>query len=81
MALPVITTDVRGCRNAIEPNITGLIIPPKNSSALAQAIIRLLSNSNTAKIMGATGRKKAEKDFDTNILLQKMEEKINRLIA
>ena len=80
MALPVITTDVRGCRNAINPNVTGLIVPPKNSQALAQALTHLLSNPQLAKTLGAAGRQKAEKDFDKNNLLQKMEIKIKELL-
>lgn len=81
MSLPVITTDVRGCRNAIEPGITGLLVPPKNTQELAKAILSLLSNPQKAKQMGTMGRKKAEKDFDKNIILQKMDQKIKELIS
>lgn len=81
MSLPVITTNVRGCRNAIEPDVTGLLIPAKNSEELAKAIISILSDPTKAKAMGQAGRKKAERDFDKNILLQKMEEIIKKLTA
>ncbi|OGZ73385.1 MAG: hypothetical protein A2908_03325 [Candidatus Staskawiczbacteria bacterium RIFCSPLOWO2_01_FULL_38_12b] len=80
MALPVVTTDVRGCRNAIEPGITGILIPLKNSGELAKAMIGLLLDSQKAVVMGQAGRKKAEKEFDKNILLNKMEKKIKELI-
>ena len=80
MALPVVTTNVRGCRDAVENNITGIIVPPKNSQALQEAIIYFLKHPDIAKLMGQTGRKKAEKQFDRNILLQKMAEKIKELI-
>ncbi len=79
MALPVITTNVRGCRDAVEANVTGIVIPPKSSEALQKAITYFLENPPIAKIMGQAGRKKAEKDFNKNILLQKMEEKIKEL--
>ncbi len=80
MALPVVTTDVRGCRNAIESGLTGILIPPKNSQELAKAIIGLLSDRQKAMAMGQAGRKKAEKEFDKNILLEKMEAQINKLL-
>ena len=80
MARPVITTDVRGCRNAINQNVTGILVPPKNSQALAEGMIYFLSNPVIAKNMGKAGRKKAERDFDKNILLQKIEVKINELM-
>ncbi len=80
MARPVITTDVRGCRGAIEPNVTGILIAPKNYQALAEAIMYLLSNPDTAKKMGELGRIKAKKEFDERLFFGKMEEKIKELI-
>ncbi len=59
----VITTDHPGCRDAIEPNKTGLLVPIKNSSALADAIYYLIKNPDVRKIMGASGRALAEKEF------------------
>ena len=38
----VITTDVPGCRDAIEPNISGLLVPVMNDEALADAIHDLI---------------------------------------
>ena len=35
---PVVTTDVPGCRDAIKPNVTGLLVKPRNSSSLAKAL-------------------------------------------
>ncbi|MEK7061872.1 MAG: glycosyltransferase family 4 protein [Patescibacteria group bacterium] len=80
MARPVITTNVRGCREAIEPELTGILIPPKDYQKLAEAIIYLISNLDKANQMGMLGRKKAEKEFDKNILLGKMDKKTKELI-
>lgn len=80
MALPIITTNVRGCRDAVEHGKTGLVIEPKNPVALARALEKLLSDLTMAKSMGQAGRQKAKKDFDKNVVLQKMEEKITRLL-
>jgi glycosyltransferase involved in cell wall biosynthesis len=49
MEKPVIASDIRGCREAIIPQKTGLIIPPKNSQALAQALRGLLADFEKAK--------------------------------
>ncbi len=62
----VITTDVPGCRDAIEDNITGLIIPVKDSYALANSISYLLDNPVFCKNLGENGRKRAEELFDVN---------------
>tara|TARA_B110000003_G_scaffold266221_1_gene292910 strand:+ start:854 stop:3136 length:2283 start_codon:yes stop_codon:yes gene_type:complete len=59
----VVTTDVPGCRDAIKPNETGLLVPMKNAKALADAIDYLSRKHDLRKRMGAAGRVLAEKDF------------------
>ncbi len=59
----VITTDHPGCRDAIEENETGLLIPIKDSVALADAIEYLVNNPDIRKNMGASGRKLAENEY------------------
>ena len=59
----VVTTDHPGCRDAIEPNKTGLLVPIKNALALADAIEYLIKNPDVRKKMGAAGRNLAEKEF------------------
>lgn len=59
----VITTDVPGCRDSITPNVTGLLIPVKNASALADAIQNLVQNPSLRHQMGAAGRRLAEEAF------------------
>ena len=59
----VVTTDVPGCRDAIEPNRTGLLVPVQNAEALADAIDYLVDNPDVRKTMGDAGRALAEKHF------------------
>lgn len=59
----VITTDVPGCRDAIKPNKTGVLVPLKNAKALADTIESLIDNQDVRKEMGIAGRALAEKDF------------------
>ncbi|WP_202980226.1 glycosyltransferase family 4 protein [Marinobacter fonticola] len=59
----VVTTDVPGCRDAIEPEVTGVLVPVKNSVALADAI-QILVNCRERRIqMGRAGRELAEREF------------------
>lgn len=60
----VITTDVAGCRDAIESGSTGILVPVKNAKALADAIEDLIVNPQKRKEMGAAGRVLAEEAFD-----------------
>jgi glycosyltransferase involved in cell wall biosynthesis len=47
MNLPVVTTNVDGCPEAVLDQVTGLIIPPRDSKALAAAIEKLVANPET----------------------------------
>ena len=69
-AKPVVTTDHPGCRDAIEPGISGLLVPPRDASALAAAIKKLLDDPDLCKSMGLAGRALAERKFDINQVVQ-----------
>jgi glycosyltransferase involved in cell wall biosynthesis len=60
----VITTDHPGCRDAIESDETGLLVPIKDSVALADAIEYLIKNPDIRSKMGAAGRNLSEKEYD-----------------
>lgn len=59
----IITTNHPGCRDAIIPNKTGILVPIKNPKKLADAIQWLIENPKKRKKMGKEGRKLAEKKF------------------
>lgn len=59
----VVTTDVPGCRDAIVSGKTGLLVPARDVSALANAIQSLIEDPVRRKMMGAEGRALAEREF------------------
>lgn len=59
----VITTDMPGCRDAIEPDVSGLLVPARDAEALAQAIERLIEDDTLRQQMGRAGRDLAEREF------------------
>ena len=66
----VVTTDVPGCRDAIIPNKTGLLVPIKNPKKLADALQWLIEHSQERIAMGKAGRKFAEKEFPIEKIVQ-----------
>ena len=64
MGVPVITTDARGCREAVLDGETGLIVPVRDVGSLAAALRRLSSDAELRKRMGAAGRQLAVRQFD-----------------
>lgn len=60
----VVTTDVPGCRDAIVPEKTGLLVKVRDTHSLADATYKLLTNSSFRNYMGTEGRKLAENEFN-----------------
>jgi glycosyltransferase involved in cell wall biosynthesis len=54
--VPVIATRVGGTPELVDDGTTGLLVPPRDSAALAQAMTHLLDNPQTAKRLGDAGR-------------------------
>lgn len=64
MGLPIVATNIRGCRQVVHEGVTGLLVPPRNSEALAGAIARLASDASLRESMGRQARSKAVREFD-----------------
>ena len=63
-ARATVTTDVPGCRDAVEPGRTGLVVPVRDPRALARAVLELLEDPERRRRMGTAGRDLAERAFD-----------------
>ena len=67
---PVIAADKAGCRETVDDGISGFIVPSNNENAIIDAVERFLSMSvEQRKEMGIAGRRKMEKEFDRNIVI------------
>lgn len=64
MKLPVIATRIGAIPKIIRENETGVLVPPANSEALAEAILRIHDNPNFSKRIGIKGRKFTEKNYN-----------------
>ena len=64
MGRPCIVTDVRGCRQTVDHEVTGLIVPPRDPARLADALERLLRSPADRARMGRAARDKAVREFD-----------------
>ena len=82
MAVPIITTDVVGCRQVIDDGITGLLCRVKDSSDLALKMEVMLNMSkNDRKKMGRLGREKMLKEFDESIVISRYMHTINNILS
>jgi len=67
--LPLVTTDVPGCREVVTHGVDGLLVPVKNAPALARAIARLQDDPDLCERLGAAARAKALATFDERIVI------------
>ena len=70
-ALPLVTTDVPGCREVVTDGVDGLLVPVRNADALADAIARLQDDPALAARLGAAARAKALAEFDERIVIER----------
>ncbi len=71
MKKPVIATRVGGVPTVIESGQNGILVEPKNSSTLSEAIIRILKDADLAKDLAENGRKTVEESFSAEKMAQK----------
>ena len=64
MGLPVIATDIRGCRQVVDDGVTGLLVPVKDADGMESALRLLLNDPARRHTMGAAAAQQARDRFD-----------------
>ena len=64
MGLPLVLTDIRGCRQVVDDGVNGRLVPVRDPGALAAAIGELVADPDRRAAMGAASRAKARAEFD-----------------
>ena len=82
MAIPIITTDVVGCRQVVDDGVTGLLCQARDSSDLALKMEEMFNmTENDREYMGKLGREKMLKEFDESIVINEYKNTINNIIT
>lgn len=79
--LPVVATDVGGNSEAVVDGLTGLVVPPCQPNALAEAIVRIASDPGWAAELGAAGRRRVEGLFPLQTCVDRYEALYQSLLA
>jgi len=77
---PVVATNLEGMPELVRPHETGLLVPPRDPAALADAIATLLDDPTTALAMARAGRKRVEAHFSLRAKLDATEALYRRLV-
>jgi len=79
--LPVVATDVGGLGEVVADGTTGLLVPPKEPAALANAMAGLLLEPEKASVFGRAGRKRVVEQFSVRSAVRAHEELFRRLLS
>jgi glycosyltransferase involved in cell wall biosynthesis len=81
MGVPAVVTDVKGNREAVLHGCNGLLVPLGDVSALATAVVRVLTDRELAAQMGVKGRAIALERFDEQATFTSVKDEYRRLLA
>lgn len=77
---PIVTTNIGGCRDIVRDSENGILVPPGDSEALAEAIRRLLADPNLREMMGRRGRQIVAEQFSDEYVVSETSIAYRRLI-
>lgn len=72
MRVPVIATDIRGCREVVDDGVSGTLIPPRNADAITEAVEALAVDPARRQDFGDAGRTRALGLFDEELVIAKV---------
>jgi glycosyltransferase involved in cell wall biosynthesis len=79
--VPVVATTVGGNPEAIDHRLTGILVPPRDARALAEAIGSLLANRDLARTLGETARRTVAERFSLEKMVLQTERLYEDLLA
>jgi len=80
VGVPVITTDIIGCKDSIENGKTGILVESKNKDELIKALEYLIKNTQKRIDMGQNGIKRVEMLYDRNAIWDELLNEYNKMV-
>jgi glycosyltransferase involved in cell wall biosynthesis len=80
MALPLVATRIPGCVDAVLDGVTGTLVPPRDASALAAALLRYLADPALRARHGEAGRRRVLADFRREAIWEALREEYRSLL-
>ncbi len=77
----IVTTDVPGCREVVEEEVNGYLVPPRDPESLAKKIEELINDPEKRKMFGANSRMIAVSQFSEDIVVRKTMEIYKSLLT
>ena len=81
MGLPIVATDIRGCRQVVDDGVCGRLVPVRDVGRLADAVGDLVGDQECRARMGDRARAKARVEFDQRRIINLTLDLYSRLLA
>jgi glycosyltransferase involved in cell wall biosynthesis len=66
--VPVVAADAGGIPEIVRSGVNGILVPPRDPGAIADAVVKVLNNPGMARSMGHAGRRIVEEEFSTGAM-------------
>lgn len=80
MQVPVVATDIPGCRDAVVNGKTGLFVKPHDAMHLEKALNELIENPSKRIMMGKNGKQWVRKNFDRKTIWARLIEVYEQML-
>lgn len=80
MKIPVVASDIMGCRESVDRDVTGLLVPPQDVEALRGALDRLIRDPDLRRRMGRQGRRRVKLLFRQEIIWEDLVQQYHDLM-
>jgi glycosyltransferase involved in cell wall biosynthesis len=81
MGKTIVASDIRGCREVIQKDRTGLLFPVQNASAFAKVVSSLLDSPKMMSTLGQNARSHALENFDERAYFTRLDQTYQSLLA
>jgi hypothetical protein len=77
----MVASDTGGIPDVVRPGSTGLLVSPRSSASIANAVIELLQNDERRRRLGQNARKLWEENYTADVMTDRMENLYNDMLA
>ena len=72
--MPVVASNIGGLPEIVEDNVSGMLVPPANSNAIAEAVLSILADESKARRLKERGKRRVKELFGVHTNIERITE-------